>query len=377
MSKIFSNTSQVRTDSVSKLMQALAYRDNRFIATLINPTPGGTKKDPNVTDPNKHKWVNERLNSARGILTAGISESATTATVENKYVTIIPNATSLLLDDEIMTITNATLNGDIWTLTLTRGQFGTTAAAHDAGTLAKFERAWGEGEDAKDYDNDKGEFSENVCQIFRFDVALTGSAQATKTYTNENDIEKQIVQKIPMLFQQIEGACFHANAPFANNNMRKMAGMPYYLANNMKKNNEGNKFSLATLADDVEELAFNGVDPSRLLLLAGRGVMSSINELKANIVQETMKIRGLDFNLDSIVVPGKNTVKIAPLSTAIAPNEYYLYDKDSVQLKFFRALEKADLGKTGDSDKKMVVTEATIECHNWEQGGALRRINIA
>jgi len=134
---------------------------------------------------------------------------------------------------------------------------------------------------------------------------------------------------------------------------------------------------LATLADDVEELAFNGVDPSRLLLLAGRGVMSSINELKANIVQETMKIRGLDFNLDSIVVPGKNTVKIAPLSTAIAPNEYYLYDKDSVQLKFFRALEKADLGKTGDSDKKMVVTEATIECHNWEQGGALRRTNIA
>jgi len=377
MAIIYSTSSTVKVDSVSKLMQTLAYRDNRFIATLINPTPAGTKADPNVKDPASHKWVNERLNSARGKLQEDISNAATTVKVNNQYTNIIKDKTNLIIDDEVMAVTNVSYSSGVWTCTVTRGSLSTTATAHSAGALVKVERVWDEGEDAANYDSDAGVFSTNYCQIFRFDVKLTGSAQATKTYTNENDIEKQIIQKIPALFQQIEGACFHTNAPYSSSNKRIMAGMPYYVNANCKKDNGGNAFSLETLANDVEELAYNGVDPSRLLLLAGRGVLSSINNIKANLIQETMKIRELDFNVKSIVVPGENTVKLAPLCTAINPNEYYLYDKDSVQLKFLRALDKEDLAKTGDSDRKMVVTEAVLECHNWEQGGAIRRTNIA
>ncbi len=377
MSTISSYTSGVKITSVSKLMQTLAYRDNRFISLFINPTPAGTKKDPNIKDPQAHKWVNERLNSARGILSANIAADATTVYVDNKYMNFVANKSYISIDDEVIAVTAATLNSNTWTLTVTRGALSTTAAAHKAGSLVKVQRLWAEGEDAANYDNDKGEFNTNVCQIFRTDVKITGSAEATKTYNNENSLERQVIQKIPALFQQMENACFNANAPYSSSDNRIMAGLPYYVAADMKKDNGNNAFSLDQLADDVEELAFNGVNPENLFLVAGRGVLASINAYKENIVRENMKIRDLDFNLSTIVVPGKNKVTLAPLCNAVNPNEYYLFDKDSVQFKFFRALETKELAITGDSSRKMVVSEATLECHNWAQGGALRRINVA
>lgn len=377
MGTISSYTSGVKITSVSKLMQTLAYRDNRFISLFINPTPAGTKKDPNVKDPGAHKWVNERLNSARGILNANITAAATTVYVDNKYLAFVANKSYITIDDEVILVTAATLSNNTWTLTVTRGALSTTAATHTAGALVKVQRVWEEGADASVYDNDKGEFGSNVCQIFRTDVKITGSAKETKTYNNENDIDRQIIQKVPMLFQQMENACFNTNAPYSSTDTRIMAGLPYYVASDMKKDNGGNAFSLDKLADDVEELAFNGVNPENLFLVAGRGVLASINAYKELIVRESMKVRDLDYNLNTIIVPGKNKVTIAPLCQAVNPNEYYLFDKDSVQFKFFRALDTEDLAKTGDSERKMVVSEATLECHNWAQGGALRRINVA
>jgi hypothetical protein len=155
-----------------------------------------------------------------------------------------------------------------------------------------------------------------------------------------------------------------------------MAGMPYYLADDCKVDNGGNRFNLGKLQEDLNRLSENGVSPEDTLLLAGSGVRSAINRHKEVIVREKMNIRDLDYNLNRIVLPN-GTITIAPYTLALKPDEYYLFEKDSVKVKFLRALKREALAKSGDSEKYMVVTEPTFEFHNWRAGAAIRRSNIA
>jgi hypothetical protein len=186
---------------------------------------------------------------------------------------------------------------------------------------------------------------------------------------------------LPAHFQEIENAMLQPNAPIANtlanvnSNYRVAAGMPYYLANDCKPDNGGNAFALANLQADLDRLSENGVDPAKTLLLAGSGVVAAINQNKEVIVREKMNIRELDYNLNRIVLPN-GTISIAPYTLALKPDEYYLFERDSIKVKFLRALKREALAKSGDSEKYMVVTEPTFEFHNWKAGAAIRRSNI-
>lgn len=378
MTQAFTTTSQVRIESVSQLMQVMAYRDHSILSLFINPTPTGSKSDPSVKDPTNHQWINSRLKSSRGYLASDITAAATQFIIKNEYMMLLANRTILTIDDEVMKVTNVEKSDKTYTVTVTRGYLSTTPTAHRSGTLIKAEKIWKEGEDSDDYDFDGGLKDFNVCQIFREQVFITGSAQATKTYNNELSLETQMAQKIPNLLQQIEHALLNPNKPtIVDEKTRVMAGMPYYIHPDMKRTNSGNKFSVNILQNDINELISNGVKANDILLMAGIGVKSSIDDLKMPIVRENTKIRGLDMTLDSLVVSGSHKVNIAQYCPGLGTNEYYLFDRNSVQVKFFRPLAKEKLAKTGDNEKLMAISEATAEFHNWSQGGALRRTDIA
>ena len=375
MGQFTSSTSLVKKPSVSETLRILAAHEKPFLALFMNPTPTGTKADPDVKQ-HKHEWVEKKLKAGKDILNAALDSSATSVVTRLEYVNYIAGKSYITIDDEVMAVTAASLSSSIWTLTVTRGALGSTAATHAAGSPVLVENIYTEGADASDYETNTGVKNYNFTQIFRSDINMTGTAQAEETYGNESKISTQVAETIPNLFVQLENSMRSA-IRYESGTTRKMGGLPYFVTSGMTKNSAGNKFDLDVLANDVESLLQQGVDPSDLMMAAGNNVRASIGDLKAEIIRESMTIKELNFNLETLVVPGSQKVKIAPYTPVIGANEYYLFPRKSLQIKFLRPLVTEKLAKVGDSDRMMVLMEPTLEANGWALGGALRRTGVA
>jgi hypothetical protein len=95
-----------------------------------------TAKDPlKLADGDRAKAPRRSV----GVLSASVTNSQTTITIEGASLTDYPATGTLRIDDEVMTYASRALNSDD-TITfsgVTRGTDGTTAAAHDDDTLAQ------------------------------------------------------------------------------------------------------------------------------------------------------------------------------------------------------------------------------------------------
>lgn len=367
-----------KVDFLRKLANHYRPTLSMFIAN-----PAGTPSDPSVKDVT-HKWVDKTLKGRRGKLHADITNSGTSITVEGASLGLITTATSdyysmLVIGDEYIKVASATLSGDIWTCTCTagRGLLSTTAAAHAAGTPVHLVNRFKEGADAGAYDQSFGTEVYNYTQIIRAEYALTGTAQAVQTYGNELDLNTIRAEVMPALFQEMENALFSPIRANDGAGFRTMGGFPYFVTSDMTKDSAGNRFALKTVAEDIDLLVEKGVDTNNLIMIAGSSVLTTLADKKAQIVQETMKLRELDYQLFKLTVPGNHSIKVSEWAPVLDPNEYYIFPMDSVKVKFFRPLDKVAIAKTGDSDKEMLVSELTTEFHGFQKGGALRRKNVA
>jgi hypothetical protein len=360
----YSAASTVLKPSRADVVHQIAYHESPFLAMFMNPKPEGTQYDPEVKHTT-HKWTELPLGSVRDKLKVAMTSSGTTNVAvytQEENVHYVANRSYIIIDDEVLLVTAASKDSPFtqWTLTTTRAQLSTTAAAHKAGT------------------DILGTENSNYCQIFRTDIKMSGTAQAVQTYTKETDIMKQIAWKMPVLMQMLETALANPAAKYDSGaGVRFMGGFPAYVSSGMTLDAGGQAFNLNTFDEDVERLCDKGVKDNDLVIVMGGNVRRKLNELKANLIQESMKVKELDFNLTSIVTAHNRTVKIAPpTSRIVKPNEYYIFPKNSVAIKFLRAYQREKLGKLGDADRYMLVMEATAEFHNWQQGGALRRKNV-
>ena len=377
MAVLYRATSTVQKESVSLLMKKLGNRTCPFLSLFMTPKPSGTRKDPNVKDTT-HKWENETLKGTRDKLDVALAAAATTMYTTNKNINYADGVTYVQIDDERILVgaaSYATGTG-LWTLSsLTRGAFGTTDAEHKAGTQVELQNVFAEGNTISNWETDLGVFDYNYTQIFQVAINITGTMQAIETYNDENKLETQLQDKIPNLFQQLENG-MKSSIRYLSGNTRIMGGMPYFVTAAMTEDSQGNKFSMKTLAQDYEKLIFEGVDPTNIMLACGTKVKASINDLKASIVEEKMTIDKIDYNIERLSVAGGHDVTIPPYTPIIGANEYYLFDKDSIKIKFLRPYEVHELAKTTDGDGKFAVMECTAEFHSWANNGALRRKNV-
>lgn len=356
---------------------------HRPVLSMFIANPANTPSDPSVK-ATQHKWVDKQLKSRRAKLAADIDSSTITVTLDGAALGLITTAATdyysiIKIGDEIIKVASAVLSNETWTCTCTagRGFMSSTAASHTAGDPVQLINVFKEGGDAGAYDINLGTEVYNYTQIVRTEYALSGTAQAIQTYGNELDLSTIRAEAIPTLLQEMENALFSPVRYDSGSGIRVMGGFPYFTLSSMTQDSAGNKFSLKTFAEDVDLILEKGVDASNLLMIAGSNVLTTLADKKAEIVQETMKIRELDYQLFKLTVPGNHSVKVAEWAPVLDPNEYYLFPMDAVKVKFLRPLAKETIAKTGDSDKEMLISEFTTEFHGFQKGGALRRINVA
>lgn len=311
-----------------------------------------------------HKWVNKKLKGYKDALDEDLDASETTITVKdaaNKR--IITNKTYIKVNDEVMGPISGVSSND---LTVTRGALGSTAATHTTGDEVFFFEMEEEGADNSRDESQKGSKTDNVTQIFRGELKLSGTSQAVKSVGNDNAWSNQVQELLKEKLQRLRVAAIHGRKyADADESLRMMGGLSYFVSN---VDDEGNNALSTDMIDNkILELLDNGADPNNLLMLAPGRQIKRLNALKVARItgggmQDTSnKIRN---NVDEYEFSDA-VVKVVRVPE-IARNELYIVDKGKIKIVPLqnRSFRVEDIGKVGDSVQKLLVGEYTMEVMN-------------
>lgn len=368
-------------ESIENLIHTMAYLKYPFLSMFMNSDPQSPSFMGKITDTD-HKWTEKRLNTCRGELQAAITDSDTTIYELNQYTHYIDGKSIIRIGDEFISVTTAgaydSTHGHRH-LTVVRGWDSTTAVAHDAGEEIIIINLFPENYTPTTLNSAQyGAKQTNYTEIFYDLIQASRTSQAIKAIGNEFNIDAQLANCIPALLQQYENAMIYGRKYFDGTDTRMMGGMFYWIDQYTDgvQDSGGAQFTMDMLAQDVHQIVKNGADPSDLAMACGAGVLKTIEDKKASIVQETMKVNGFDYKISTIRVPGDYIVKVLPHALIYPKQEYTVFPQQNVKCKALTPLAKEDLAKVGDGARKQAVMEATGEFHNFAKGSAIRRKNV-
>jgi len=311
-----------------------------------------------------HKWVNKKLKGYKGILNEALDDSETGIDiVDASAVRIITDKTYIKIDDEIMgPISGVSTN----TLTVARGAFSSTAATHIAGAEVFFFEVEEEGADNTRDESQTGSKVENVCQIFRGELKLSGTSQAVKSVGNDNAWSNQVQELLKEKLQRLRVASIHGKKyADADESLRAMGGLSYFVSN--VDDEGGNALSTDMLDNKILELLDNGADANNLLLLAPGRQIKRMNDLKiARIVGGGMADTSNTIRNNVDMYEFSDAVVKVVRVPELAKNELYIVDKGKIKIVPLqnRSFRVEDIGKVGDSVQKLLVGEYTMEVMN-------------
>lgn len=319
----------------------------------------------------RHEWGDKYLKANTTTLAADITNVATSLTVPTGFGAKLDVKNSvtgsgfyclLQIDYEEVLVT-AGAGTD--TLTVTRAQNGTTAAAHTAGATIKTLYQWAEGSDMSQDFFESATTAYNMTQVFRRELVLSGSMQAFKGLAGDNTLAKQLAEKDIQIMKMIADAVYLGTRVGSTNEaVRRMGGIRYYAT----KDNAGHTLDKTFLEQTVIiPLLEGGADPNSLCLSVPNSLYSKITALKSALVTG-----GGVTNTERRIQADWDTYEFgsAPLtimrSTCIPNGCACAFDKSRVKLLPVpgRIGVEEPLGKTGDSDKVMKLSEVTLESMN-------------
>jgi len=319
----------------------------------------------------RHEWGNKKIKNHRSSLQSGIDNAVTTiplATGTGAGLNILNSnvgagfVCTIKIDFELMLVTAGEGTDS---LTVTRGYKGTTAASHSASATVMVMNYYLENADFSKNFFQGGTTEYNMTQTFREDLSLSGSMQAFTGLDGDNTMAKQLMEKDWQLTDQIAKAVYlGVRSGSTNNADRTMGGIQSFATTNTGAVTLDAAFIESSV---ITPLIDNGADPNNLTLAVPPNLYSKLTALKTALVTGG----GMD-NSEGIIMRDYNTYDYAgtPLRlfrTLHIPNGHVCaFDRSRVKLIAApgRSYYEEALGKTGDNDKVMLLSEMTLEVMN-------------
>ncbi len=330
-----------------------------------------------AADDIKHYWVDKTLKGYKDTLQASISSSTTTITIaDGAYKRIIDGVTYAQIGTEKLKVTAGAGTN---TLTVVRGQLGSSAAAQTAGDEVIFyTQLHEEGADNTRDDSQSGSKIYNVTQIFRRELKLSGTSQAVKSVAADNLWSNQVSELLPELLQELRtAALFGIRYADGDESLRTMGGLQHFATN--QDNAGGAAIDTDMFDDAILELLDNGANPNKLVMLMPGAQIKRLNALKVARVtgggmaqSETKIVNTVDqYEFTDAIV---KVMRIPELKR----NEFYIGEIDKLKVVPLqgRSFRVEDIGKVGDSVQKLLVGEYTLEAMNAPKVW-VRKYNLA
>lgn len=222
----------------------------------------------------------------------------------------------------------------------------------------------------------------NRCQISNKSVAISGTDQAVlKAGRGKNEMAYQIVKKTKELMRDVEAVVTQNQTTVAGNasTARKTGSLEAWLTTNSQRGASGGQTNysngIATAATDGTQRAFTedllktaaqqcfsqGGDPDTLMV-------GPVNKQKVSAF--TGNATRFDKSEDKRLVASVDIYESDFGVFKIVPNRFqrertaFLLEMDMWAVAYLRNKQVTDLGKTGDSDKKLITVEYGLQAKN-------------
>lgn len=358
-------------ESVDHLLYSIADRETKVLRMFLD-----LSKSVYVGDDGKYEWTEKSLVGLRSTVNANFTNVATTVVIDGGSdlpKAIIAGVSHLLIGDERMKVTAVVTNATTYSLTVTRGDYGTTAAAGTAGDEVRIMNVAKESADANRDDSQYGARKFNYPSILRRELIHSGTMVATKTPGDENKMIEQVSDKLKELYKELQQGLIDSPRYLngSDKTERSMGGFRWWATQGGGRNLTKAALNKTVIEEQIQYYLENGGNGDNLCMLVSYPQQRQLNSLK-----ETRIIGGghkqSEKNIDNFV----NTYDFGSYAqVAVIPchelfsDEAYFFDKSKVKVCPLegRKFKTESLAKTGDSTKKLIVGEYTAKFTNVKE----------
>lgn len=332
---------------------------------------GNTVLSMNSCFEKKVEWQDDTLLTPQSTTGASIADAVTTTvTVATGEQLRFAVGDVIQVENEKMRIT--AYGGGADQLTVTRGVFGTTAAAHTTvGTLiTNLGAALPEGSDVGSTRSQDRTNRFNVTQIFGpTGVSVTGTEMAVKKYglrTTEFDYQGAMRAKEEAIKLE-QSLLYGTRFEDTGNEWRQMGGMFFYVTTNV--DSAGSAITETRLLDRLQTSWDLGGNPNKALL--GSKQKRAVSALGGQSGDPAGNIRlgRMDNGRGQVVEYFDSDFgRIDFIKHRwMRPTDILIFSREQATIRTLRPFQFKMLGDTGDSTKGMIVCEKTLqfEAERW------------
>jgi hypothetical protein len=335
-------------------------------------------------------WADESLRGYKDELVTAIASTGTTSVVvksgttfgRKRYITDAEAKTHIRVRvngvDEIMKVNAYSEGTTTSTLTVARGQKGTSALASiPAGSeIIILPATAGDGATITgDHATVSSEFW-NYVQDFHRAIGLTHRLQNIESVDDEARFAKQLAKMGEEVMKDAQHAFFHEQRATGteNGNPITWSGGLNWWANNFSNSlDQGGKALSFNILDDImDNMINNGVDVQNMDLIVPVSQQRVLNNMK-----EARVVGGGTNQGDKTITNFVNRYEFSDkgvfnilLSTDLSKDEIYIVDKSRVSVRpMGKGLqyEAVDLAKTGKNDRKYLEVSLGFEVRNGRE----------
>jgi hypothetical protein len=230
----------------------------------------------------------------------------------------------------------------------------------------------------------------NICQIMDKVARVTGTQQVIKKAGRDDEMDYQLILKGLELKRDMEATALTNQAKVTGDSTtaRKMASVLSWIKTNTDRDEVGagadpsaadgtgtrtdgtqRAFTEAQLKTALQEIWTSGGDPDKIMLGGfNKQVMSSFvgrgtptEDTKAKKIIAAVDLYESDFGVLKIV-PNRNNLRL---------RDALILQSDMWALAFLRNMKTTDLARTGDSERKQIINEWTLESRNEKASGGV------
>lgn len=229
----------------------------------------------------------------------------------------------------------------------------------------------------------------NQTQIFKKAVSIAGTDDGLDKAGRAVEMTYQIAKRTKELKRDIEAAIFANQARVVGSSLvaRRMAGVPAWVRTNITGTGGGGSdptgdgsnartdgstsaFSQTNFDNLLQEIWTSGGEPDQVMLGSFNMNLAlgftGNNNSRANIDADEKKV----IKHMAVYVTPWGTVKWT-MNRFMRARDVWVMQSDMWAIATLRPARTTELAKTGDSEKRQIITELTLECRNEAASGGV------
>lgn len=235
--------------------------------------------------------------------------------------------------------------------------------------------------------------SGNYCQIFEKDFSVSNTAETVQKYGRSSEIGRLRMNKTKELARDMEWNLLNGTKAAGTKTTPRKLGGAFSFVDTVNGAADGryhsfNNTPVATnhITEDVllgvlQAVWEQGVEADTVLcpMTQKRKISAFTDNGRLTINQNadakkvTMSIRVIDTDMGTVAVVAERFIEPTDVS-GVKYDKILVYKKDIFSRMTLRPIKETTLATTGDSEKRMIVTELTLKCRTQKGLGAITNL---